>query len=470
MTNLDWITKASIVFLLWAIAAVALPAQTFTTLYNFDGADGQYPYAPLVQGIDGNLYGATASGGPSEDGEIFKMTPSGALTTIYYGGGTDAALVLVTDGDFYGTTVNGGSSRACGSNGCGTVFKITPSGTFATLYGFDLTDGYAPNGLVQGADGDFYGTTFIGGAHHAGTVFKITPGGTLTTLHTFDVTDGGFPEGALVQATDGNFYGTTYYGGSNSECLSKYGCGTVFKITPSGTLTTLHSFDETDGDGPGAGLVQASDGDLYGTTGGGGAYYDGTVFKITLGGSFTMLHTFDGTDGADPDAALIQATDGNLYGVTYSGGTNTGGCNEVTCGTIFKITLSGTLTTLHDFNYTDGYDPHALVQATDGTFYGSTLYGGTYVTAGTIFSLSVGLKPFVETQPSSGAVGAAVNILGSDLTGATSVTFNGTPAVFTVVSKTLITTTVPAGAITGTVEVVRPNGKGLSNVPFRVLP
>ena len=271
---------------------------------------GALPVAGLVQASDGNFYGTTTLGGSSGDcsypdvggcGTVFKLTPSGTLTTLYSfcsqpncadGGWPDGGLVQATDGNFYGTTSRGGVSSNCPGpyvSGCGTVFKITPSGTLTTVYSFNYTDGSEPwAGLVQGTDGSFYGTTEWGGTYGHGTVFKITPDGTLTTLHSFNYADGSSPLGALVQATDGNFYGTTEEGGAA-------GPGTVFRITPSGALTTLRSFDGSDGEYPN-GLVQASDGNFYGTTGGGGAncspYGCGTVFKITLSGTLTTLYSF----------------------------------------------------------------------------------------------------------------------------------------------------------------------------------
>jgi uncharacterized repeat protein (TIGR03803 family) len=463
--------RACVLFLLWAATAVALPAQTFKSLYSFDSTDGANPYAGLVQGTDGNFYGTTYVGGHNNYGTVFKITPSGKLTTLYSfcsksscadGARPYAGLVQGTNGDFYGTTGEGGGV------GSGTVFKITPSGKLTTLHSFDGKDGSGPYAaLVQGANGDFYGTTLQGGAGTActancGTVFEISPSGKPKTLYNFcfksDCTDGYYPSGALVQGANGDFYGTTREGGAHN-------LGTVFKITPSGKLTTLWSFDGTDGANPYGGLVQATDGDFYGTTGGGGAIKGvsyGTVFKITPSGKLTTLHSFDATDGYYPYGGLVQATDGNFYGTTRL---LAGPYND---GTIFKITPSGKLTTLWSFDGTDGDQPYAgLVQDTNGSFYGTTVLGGANGD-GTVFSLSVGLGPFVETQPTSGTVGAAVKILGTDLTGATSVTFNGTPAVFKVVSASLITTTVPTDATTGTVDVTTPKGTLKSNVVFRV--
>jgi uncharacterized repeat protein (TIGR03803 family) len=202
----------------------------------------------------------------------------------------------------------------------------------------------------------------------------------------------------------------------------------------------------------------------------GGEYGYGTVFKITPTGTFTTLHNFGYTDGAYPIAALVQATDGNFYGTTM-GGSGTA-CGSDGCGTLFRITSSGTLDTLYRFcsqaNCADGLSPSSgLIQATDGNFYGATPFGGTE-NDGTVFELSVGLGPFVKTLPASGKVRSAVKILGTNLTGATNVTFNGVAAAFTIVRPSLITATVPTGATTGTVQVVTPTGTLSSNVVFRV--
>jgi uncharacterized repeat protein (TIGR03803 family) len=278
----------------------------------------------------------------------------------------------------------------------------------------------------------------------------------LTTLQNFNFTNGAYPYGQLVQGTDGNFYGTAEEGG-NLVC-SNGGCGTVFKITPGGQFTLLHSFGGSDGEFPVGGLVQGADGDFYGTTEQGGASSIGTVFKITSAGAFTSLLSFGGTDtGGEPFAPLIQAADGNFYGTSYY-------------GTIFQMIAAGALTTLHGFSGTDGQNPEGgLAQHTNGTLYGVTYRGGTR-DYGVVYSLNTGLGAFVKTLPTSGKVGAKIGILGTGLTGTTDVTINGTPASFTVASDTFITATVPSGATTGSVEVTTPSGTLTSNVSFRVVP
>jgi uncharacterized repeat protein (TIGR03803 family) len=245
-------------------------------------------------------------------------------------------------------------------------------------------------------------------------------------------------------------------------------------MTPQGVVTTLYSFcSETncvDGEYPYGGLVQATDGNFYGTTYA-GANGGGTVFKISQSGTLTTLYSFcsqtNCADGETPYDGVVQGTDGNFYGTTSQGAVNNG-------GTVFKVTPAGTLTTLYSFcsqvNCADGSRPiGGLIQATSGLFYGTTFSGGTG-TDGTVFRLSVGLRPFVKASPTSARVGAAITILGNNLAGATSVTFNGTPAAFTVELNSSITATVPVGATTGFVEVTKPSGTLKSNTKFRVIP
>jgi len=491
--KLNWPTPMYCIFALYATMAIALPAQTLTTLHSFDGTDGQNPVGGLVQAPNGDLYGTT-SGGAFGNGNVFKMPPNRSLTSLYDfcsqpgctdGKGPQPALVQDTNGDLYGTTQSGGASNAYCS-GCGTVFRITSTGTFTTLYSFctqpNCADGMFPiAGLVQATNGYLYGTTSAGGANGAGRIFRITPGGTLTTLHTFcagSCLDGNGPQATLIQADSGDLYGTAGSGGVN-------GGGTVFRITPSGTLTTVYSFDGADGLHPLAGLVQAANGNFYGTTYTGGTQGLGTVFELTPSGTLTTLYNFCSlggtlcTDGSFPVAGLVQGANGAFYGTTQSGGA--GGSGTGDGGTAFAITPSGTLTTLHNFCSTsaggvacsDGAYPVAgLVQDTNGKLYGTTLEGGVNsdggIGDGTVFSISVGLGPFVETLPASGAVGSAVKILGTNLTGAIKVTFDGAAAAFTVVSSTEIATTVPAGAATGTVQVITSSGTLSSNARFRV--
>jgi uncharacterized repeat protein (TIGR03803 family) len=368
------------------------------------------------------------------------------------------------------------------------VFKITPTGTFTTLHRFTGTDGaYTEGALLETTNGQFYGTTWAGGANDScqiagagcGTIFAITLHGKLTTLHSFDGSDGSYPTGALMLATNGNLYGVADLGGqSGAAACGTYGCGTVFMITPAGAFTLLHSFDGADGLEPNW-LVQASNGDFYGTATAGGASTNcaggcGTAFEITPAGTLTPLHSFDGSDGSFPEAGLVQATDGNFYGTTGSGGASTnctGGC-----GTVFELTPTGTLTTLHSFDGTDGSLIAGLIQGTDGTFYGLTTTGGSddscdyvgIVGCGTVFSLGTGLGPFVEIRPTSGRVLEPVIILGNDLTGASSVTFNGIPARFSVLSSSEIKTNVPLNAKSGKVQVKTPGGTLTSNVNFLV--
>jgi uncharacterized repeat protein (TIGR03803 family) len=448
--------------------AVGSRAQTPTTLLSFDKTNGADPdFISLVQGTDGNFYGTTYEGGAHDYGTVFKITPAGTLTTLYSfctqtnctdGEYPAAGLVPATNGNFYGTTAYGGADSA------GTVFEISPSGKLTTLHSFcsesGCADGEVPyDALVQATNGNFYGTTLDGGDHSEGTVFEITPSGKLTTIYSFcaqaDCTDGAYPYAGLVQATNGNFYGTTNDGGANRYY------GSVFQITPAGKLTTLHSFNSSDaGEGSVvAGLVQASNGNFYGTTFYGGADNDGTVYEITAGGAYTLLHSFDYTDSGRPYAGLIQATNGNLYGTSWQSDHG-----------IFEITTGGKLGTLYSFCAQSGCPSSptgGLVQATNGTFYGTTYYGGAH-SYGTVFSLAVGLGPFVKTDPTSGAVGTTVTILGNNLTGSSSVTFNGTAGTFKVISSTEITTTVPKGATTGLVKVKTPSTTLSSNVSFRV--
>ncbi len=449
-----------------------------STLYSFTGgSDGSAPVGGLIQGADGNFYGATVYGGLDNAGTIFQVAPSGALTTLLAFSGTNGSypstgLAQGNDGNLYGTTLEGGAASVTG----GTVFSLTfvrpavgslqvtlspggavtdgarwevdggawqtngstvasltvgshavgfspvadwttpPSQTVAVnsnqtttatglyaaqkiifhqLYSFPSSGANGENpqtGLVQGTDGNFYGTTLQAGAANYGTVFQIAPNGTLTNLASFNGTDGRTPYNYanLIQLSNGNFYGTTAYGGQN-------GNGVVFKLTPPNALSPVHSFSAaTDGANPHSGLAYGADGNLYGTTANGGAYFSqdpagygyGAIFRMTASGSVAPLLSFTGTNGANPWAGLTLGNDGNLYGTAVSGGVGFNGSAYTGWGTIFAVTTNGVLRALYAFtNGFDGAYPHAeLALGTDGNFYGSAVNGG--IGYGTIFKIT----------------------------------------------------------------------------------
>jgi len=471
MSRMNAWKRQSVVLVVFAASVIPVSAQIFTTLHNFAGSDGANPFAGLVQGVDRNLYGTTTDGGAYSSGNVFKISPSGEVTSLYdfcaQRNCTDgqfpvSTLVIGPDGDFYGTTQNGGIYNY------GSVFKISPAGVLTTLHSFDIVDGVSPYGaLLLASNGNFYGTTNEAGVCASGagcgTVFTISPTGKFKTLYNFCMQsgcpDGEFPVGGLIEGSDGNFYGTTNAGG-NSTCPGG-GCGTIYKITPAGVLTTLHRFNNTDGAYPTPALVEVRKGVLCGTTAGGGAHRDGTIFATTADGTLVTVHSFNGTDGQSP-FVIVEGSDGNLYGTTLGGGVNQ-------AGTIYKISPQGTLTTVHSFDQGFYYYFGSLTQGTNGKFYGTTYFGGP-ADDGTIYSLSLNLKPFVKVQPSTAKEGGTVSILGSNLSDVSAVTFNGTSAAFRVVSNTLLMATVPAGANSGRVEVTTSHGSLRSNVPFFVTP
>jgi uncharacterized repeat protein (TIGR03803 family) len=444
-------TTACIIVLLWlTMAGVAPASTTFKSLASFDRTNGYEPnHTALTQATDGNLYGTTSYGGGNGQGAVFRVTPSGTLTAIHSfcslakcadGANPYTSLIQASNGDLYGATYYGGASNG------GTLFKITSSGTLTTLYSFcskkSCADGAGPEGqLAEDSAGNIYGTANYGGASNLGTVFKFSTTGVLTTLHSFSGADGEYPEGGLVAAS-GVFYGTAEYGGAKGD-------GTVFKITTAGAETTLHSFTGSDGYSPRGWLVDVAGTTLYGTTAG-GAKGEGTVFAMTSAGKVTTLYTFCSlascADGAVVTAGLMQATDGNLYGVTDAGGAHGD-------GTAYELTLKGVLTTLHSFDGTDGDGPQGgLVQDTNGDFYGITEFGGSS-NDGTVFSIATGLKPFVTLESASGTVGSKVGILGDGFDSASEVKFNGVKAASTLTEAGLLTATVPAGATDGKVTV-----------------
>jgi uncharacterized repeat protein (TIGR03803 family) len=458
----------------WFTLAVALACAAITlSLAAYARAQdvtflAQAGATSLIQATDGNFYG-TGRGGIHDQGQVFRMTPDGKLTTIYSfcsqpncadGADPFSAPILGNDGNLYGVMAVGGK------NGAGTFYRLTPDGQFTKLYTFcsspGCADGVFPTGIIQASDGNFYGTTEVGGKFNDGTIFQISPTGQFKLLYTFcsqaHCTDGQNPNFPPIQGIDGNFYGATYAGGA-------YRGGTVYELTASGTFTVLHNFSYgygEEGTAPET-IVQDASGNFFGTTVFGGRKHNyGTVFEITSTHQFSVLYKFNRTDAVNPNMGLILANDGNFYGMTQGGG-----ASQV--GAIYRITPEGAYTTLYSFAYPQGYDPFAgpLFQATNGTFYGTTIYGPN-PNFGTIFGFTNGLSPLVETVPTAGPVGQSVLILGNGLSGTTSVTFNGVQAAFTVESDTYIKATVPKGATTGTVSVTTPAGTLNSNPQFVV--
>ncbi len=334
------------------------PAGAFSVLHSFtNGPDGVTPFAGLLQATDGNLYGASFQGVSSFHGTIFSEKTVGAFTPLYSfggvpdGGNAIGSLIQGANGLLYGSASTGGS------NGFGALFTLTTNGVFAPLWSFDSSDGSLPAGpLLQANDGKLYGTTALGGSNNLGTVFVISTTGEFASLASYDYARGAFPSNGLIQAVDGSFYGTASAGGTNG------GWGTVFRLTTDGTLTALHSFDYQDGAGPVGGLVQGTDGNLYGTTSQSGVGGQGTVFQITTNGLLTTLVWFDGTNGANPHSSLIQARDGSFYGTTEFGGSNYTGAAGTGDGVAFRLTLPLFL-----------HNPSTEVVATAGAPYGANL-------------------------------------------------------------------------------------------------
>jgi uncharacterized repeat protein (TIGR03803 family) len=496
------------------------PKGKLTLLHSFGSQNGDQgaPVSGVTLGTDGDFWGTSVGG--DYGGNIWKMTAPGKVTDFTVLGGTNhidgiepyAPPLQGMDGNFYGTTNQGGlinGKGLCTYNygGCGVFYRITPSGRYKLLYTFDQTNGANPVApLTLGTDGNFYGATPLGGSigktfKNAGVVFKVTPSGKYTVLYTFcsqtNCTDGANPYAGLVQAADGNFYGTTQAGGQGIVFPE----GVVFKITPSGKYTLLHTFCTvascTDGAQPYGALVQATDGNFYGTTLYGGANNFGTIYQITPKGKYTVLYSFENTTGKlfgkYPYVTLTQNTNGILYGDTYEGGTSSRG-NGVfysfdmslkpfasmvawygAIGQTIEILGQGLKeTTAVSFNgtaattFTVVSDTYLTAVVPAGTTPGLvtvTMPGGT-LTSNRKFRV---LPSIVSFSPTSGTVGTQVTINGTSFTGATKVTFSGVKATFTVNSDTMITATVPTGAKTGKIQVTAPYGTATSSGVFTVM-
>lgn len=505
----------------WGLILTAPTHAQLTQLYAFqynanttsNYPDGETPMAELIQGADGNYYTTTFMGGSGACadgiqglvqgcGAVVKITPAGVLSVLYsfpFDAGNNttpnglfpvAGLLQGPDGNFYGVASGGGSSGTdfCqpiqGVFGCGTIFRLTPSGQFTLLYSFCggngcgllATDGADPRGrLALGPDGNLYGTTqqggYYNGVYNSGTIFRISLSGAYQIMHIFSgnsgTGDGAGPAGGLTLGSDGSFYGTTQAGGTS-------GNGTVFKMDLAGNVTILYSFlsDDPNGNDPFGSLIQASDGNFYGTCDLGGTNGAGTVFRISTSGHLTKVYDFaTGSVGSHPQAGVIQASDGNLYGTASYGGGDLG-------GTIYQVTLGGVATLAASFGGASGYGPvGALVQGSDGNLYVTAPNGGGNNSngvpdQGTIDVFTAGLplpKPgILGFVPASGSAGTKVTIGLGPYIGATAVKFNGTPGTFKVTGSEFITATVPAGATTGPISITTPGGMVTSKQKFIV--
>jgi uncharacterized repeat protein (TIGR03803 family) len=381
-------TLAFAVALTLALYAPA-QAQTYTesVIYSFTGASGIEPvWSGVVRDSAGNFYGTTYVGGAFDYGVVFKVDPSGNETVLHsFGQGRldgrrpIAGLVMDGSGHLFGTTYYGGVRNRLCYQGCGTVFEIDGAGNMKTLHRFGGgLDGAFPEGaLVLDRQGNLYGTTQMGGGiDRLGTVFEIDTRGAEKVLYSFTgYPDGSGPEAGLIIDSEGNLYGTTSGGGSN-------GAGSAFKLEPGGRETVLHSFSNTEGSDPQTPLLRTPNGDLYGTTPLGGPANGGTVFVIHANGDETVLHSFIGTDGGDPES-LVRDSQGNLYGTTLNGGPAALG------GTLFEITGQGVFSSLFYFSGQPGASDPAgpLLLDASGTIYGTSGTGGT-ANYGTVFKLT----------------------------------------------------------------------------------
>jgi uncharacterized repeat protein (TIGR03803 family) len=354
------------------------PGATYTVLHTFlgGGGDGAGSGANVTLDDEGNIYGTTDFGGSHSDGVVFKLSPGGSQTVLHTFTGSDGAnpdggVILMPNGDLYGTTGGGGSG------GNGVLFRLKANGKYKVLHNFSSNDGSFLRGdLLRDKLGNFYGTALFGGVNGDGAVYKYGFDGSFTVLHAFNGADGEFPEHGVVSDAAGNLYGVTAFGGANDD-------GSVFKITPDGTFSTVYSFTGgADGSFLYGGLDIDGDGNLYGSTGDGGANNSGTVFKLTPGATLTTLYNFTGgTDGGSPEGDMLLVGK-NLYSTADEGGDPS--CQ---CGTIYEVTSKGTLKVLHAFTGSDGSGYSAGVTASHGTFYGTTQSGGT-TSDGVAFSVT----------------------------------------------------------------------------------
>jgi uncharacterized repeat protein (TIGR03803 family) len=463
---------------LFMTAGVAVPAQaqTPTLLHSFnDGTtDACAPRGNIVQGRDGNMYGGGAACGVGGGGgAIYKISPAGVESVFFnfppqWTNCGGAGLTLGSDGNFYGACEGGNPAT-----GMGSIFRLTPAGVFTDLHDFTGANGdslpmYPP---IQGVDGNFYGVSG-NEVQVCGNVYKLTPAGVYTNLHTF-VFGNECHSSNLVQASDGNLYGTL------ADCAVVQGAGCVYKISPAGVFKEIHDFAFTTGQVPCTGLIQGKDGKLYGATQQGAANGSGNIYKLTTAGIATDFHDFTNATDAScvnnvgPPVNLLQVADGSFYGVNPAYGPNG-------TGSIYKLTSAGVFTAfLFPNPPVDGDLPSStLIQHTNGLVYGTTPSGGNpascaFVCQGTFFGVATGDLPFVSLEPTqkTGNVGAKVGVFGQGFTSASVVKFGGVAAKSVTLSgTTYLTAVVPTGAHTGAVTVTTGTTTRTSPQTYRVKP
>ena len=441
-------------FLFVLLAFQPSRAQTITDLLDFNGTNGANPfYGTLAQGRDGKLYGTTYYGGANSAGTVYRLNPANNLYSILHsfdgtnGSYPGAGLTLASDGNFYGATLGGGSSQF------GVLYQLNPNGTYTVLHNFlgGADGGYPYGPPIEASDGNLYGTTSGDVNGDSTTIYEYTRSGQYNIIYTFDSATTGNIVYGLMQGGDNLLYVTSNRGGL-------HGCGAISKITLTGIVKATHGFNCRSGGGdPLEPPIQATDGNYYGGTQSGGSF-QGVLYRINASNfGENVIYDFPSAAIFEPASGLVQASDGNLYGVTFGG---QGGSH------LYSWSFTGGFTDLGAFPVTTE-STQGLLQNTNGLFYGTSwVYGPD--NSGYIYSIDMGLSPFITFVRAQGKVGSTAQILGNGLTGTTSVTFNGVPASFAVVSDTYLTATVPTGATTGPVVVDTSTGALNSNKSFKV--
>jgi len=447
-------------------ASTSVSAQTYTVLHNFGSVAGD-PTGPRYSGVisqsrGGNMFSSADDHWTDDNGTAFRISPEGTLKVVHRFGPPGAVrpvggLTLGTDGQYYGT------NEAGGIYGHGNVFKMKQGGGLTVLHPFDGNSGCSTPEAppIESVKGDFYGTAIGDNNDNTshGCIYRVTKSGEFTVLHSFSGSDGAQPYAPVVQGSNFYLYGTTFSGGT-------HGYGTIFRISTKGDFKVIFNFDGTHGANPYAGLIEASDGNFYGTATAGGLYGGGTAYQLTTGQTVMVLHNFSGgSDGSNEVGGLVEATDGNFYGTNNVGG-------RYGWGVLYRVTKTGDITVLHAFDWNTGASPQdTLLQHTNGILYGTTAVGGVKNNGrGTFYSFDLGLLPFVTYLPVYGLPGAVVQILGQGFTDASEVFFNGTPATYKLVYPTYIRAAVPEGTTSGPITVTTANGTLTSNHVFIVHP